>query len=216
MAYHYLLKDRHRLVQQLACNLLPKGYWFYVSGRIPEDKDPELVDAKLVLTYETHFSKSRAYRRRKAGLATVKYLRLGRTFWLISTRGKGPFFEREEFHDARDRPIVVGGYSVSVNRESGKVSVRVQREAFNKLRMLVMENARAPLADWERFFWRFEFQAYAGVRDQVFALLRLLNQCRKSFRLEPIDWRRCVRKKFTPEPVFLPSSPEMEALLRDV
>lgn len=34
-------------VQQLAVSYLGNGYWFYVTGDIPEGKDPRKVDAKL-------------------------------------------------------------------------------------------------------------------------------------------------------------------------
>ena len=44
------------LVQLLACNFLPHGYWFYVTGVVPPAKDPRTVDTKLVEKYRIDLS----------------------------------------------------------------------------------------------------------------------------------------------------------------
>jgi hypothetical protein len=214
VSYSYLVRSPRALVQYLAGNLLPKGYHFYVATWLPEHTDPVLVDAKLTVLYECHLPKEKQYRRRKAGRASVKYVRCGRLCMVLATRGRSPFFEREAFADARERPIHVAGYSLSVNRDTGKVSVRVHREAQRKIRQQFTERAAWSLDWWERAIRDFPFAAYAGVRDQLFAELRHLNACRKNLRLPPIEWRNCVRKKFKVEPVFLDSPPELLDLLR--
>jgi hypothetical protein len=38
-------------VQQVATGYLTHGYYFYVTGHIPDGKDPRAVDAKLVERY---------------------------------------------------------------------------------------------------------------------------------------------------------------------
>ncbi len=40
MEYRYLTTSLEGFVQQLACNILPHGYWFYVRGSIPDGKRP--------------------------------------------------------------------------------------------------------------------------------------------------------------------------------
>lgn len=214
VSFQYLVKSPRHLVQLLACNLLPKGYVFYSVAWIPEGKDPVLVDAKLVLTYQAHASKHLAYRRRKGGHATVRYFRCGRLALLVATAGRSPFFEREAWKDAREAPLHLAGYSVGVNRQSGKVSVRLHREAQRRLKREFTERAAWSLDWWERWMRAFPFLPFAGVRDNQFALLRHLNQCRKDLRLPPLEWREVVRKKFTPEPVFLESPPELLELLK--
>ena len=37
MEHRYETTSPEGFVQLLACNLLPHGYWFYVTGRIPDD-----------------------------------------------------------------------------------------------------------------------------------------------------------------------------------
>ena len=44
-------------VQQLAVGYVTHGYWFYVSGWIPEGKDPLKTDAKLIERYGIDVSK---------------------------------------------------------------------------------------------------------------------------------------------------------------
>lgn len=213
--YRYLIKNKRLLVQYLACNLLPKDYVFYRIFFIPADKDPLLIDAKLILTYETYHSKSTVYRRKKAGIASVKYLRVGSWAMLIATKGKSLFLDREPWLDARENPIVVGGYSLTVNKGTGKVSVRLHREAQNRLKRFILEwSVRRSREWWEAWIRKFPFLPFAGVRDNLFVLIRFLNANRKSFRQLPVDWKRCVRKKFQPEPSLLETPPEILELLR--
>src|SRR5262249_46650764 len=42
-------------IQQLAVAYIARGYWFWLSGRIPERKDPEAVDRTLIDCYEIDF-----------------------------------------------------------------------------------------------------------------------------------------------------------------
>src|SRR5437762_11820051 len=102
-------------IQQLAVSYVGHGYVFYVTGEIPERKDPRGVDEKLVAKYGLASGKTSRARRKAAGLANVQYLRYGRLFVLLSTPGKHPIFdeEREFIRDARKVPIKFGGYSIS-------------------------------------------------------------------------------------------------------
>lgn len=214
MAYTYLVRDPHRLVQYLANNLLKHGYWFYVAMWLPEHKDPVLVDAKLSLLYETFHPKEKVGRRRKAGHAAVKYVRCDRLCLLIATRGRSPFFEREAFQDIRQAPLHVAGYSVGVNRESEKVSVRLHRECQRRLKREFTERAAWDLRWWQRFLRSFPWLSFGGVQDNAHALVRHLNDCRKALRLPPVDFAEHFPRTFTPAPVFLPSPPELLELLR--
>jgi hypothetical protein len=210
----YLVKSKHHLAQYVACNSLPKGYYFYTTAWIPDGKDPLLIDAKLILKYGTWRDKAKAYRLRKAGHATVKYVRLGRLCLLLATRGESPFFQCEAWKDARTEPIKFGGYSIGVT-PTGKVSVRLHREAQKRFqKFLLIWGHKRPREWWEKWIWRFPFLPFAGVRDNLFALIRFLNANRKSFRQPPIDWKECVRKKFTPQVIWAETPREIVELLR--
>ena len=105
-------------VQLLACNLLPHGYWFYVTGRVPADKDPAAVDVKLIGKYGIDRSRAARARRKRAGYANLRYLRHDRFFILLATHGQGAFFEQERasIRDIRKVPLQFAGYSISYRR----------------------------------------------------------------------------------------------------
>ena len=104
-------------VQQLAVGYVTHGYWFYVSGWIPEGKDPLKTDAKLIERYGIDVSKWTRCRGKKAGLANVQYLRHGRFFVLLATHGQHPFFVQEPgFRDIREKPLEFAGYSIGCRR----------------------------------------------------------------------------------------------------
>jgi len=123
-------------IQQLAVAYVARGYWFYVSGWIPFNKDAEAVDCKLIEKYGIDISKWERARRKKAGLANLHYLRHGRNFVLIATHGKHRFFEEEAavIRDIRRVPFRLGGYSVSYRKLTAPVRLpaAVVEEAFLK------------------------------------------------------------------------------------
>jgi len=63
MEYRYEASSATGFVQQLACNYLPHGYWFYVTGRIPIPKDLRDVDQKLLAKYGIAISRPARARR---------------------------------------------------------------------------------------------------------------------------------------------------------
>lgn len=116
--YRWEVSSSRGLVQQLASNILPHGYWFYVTGIVPLNKDPRQVDQKLMWKYGVSISRQQRVRRRQAGLANIHYLRF-RQFWiLLATHGEHAFFREEAalVRDARKVPIMIDGYSLSVKR----------------------------------------------------------------------------------------------------
>ena len=90
-------------IQQLAVSYVARGYFFYVTGRVPEHKDPARVDEKLVARYGVDISKWARARRKQVGGANLQYLRHGRFFVLLATHGEHPFFA-EEGANVRGRP----------------------------------------------------------------------------------------------------------------
>lgn len=209
----YLLKSPRHLVQYIATNLLPKKYVFYSTSWLPDGTDAALVDAKLLLKYDAHLSKEQQYRRSKAGFAKVKYLRCGQLLMLFATKGNSPFFEQENFKKITKEPLHIAGYALKADDQTGKVSVRLHKEAQRQLRREWLDDVKQDARWWESKIREFPFLPFSGVRDGLFALIRDLNESRKLLRKPPIDWKRCVRKKFTPEPVFDETPKEIVQLL---
>lgn len=160
-------------VRRLAVNLIPNGYWFYVAGSIPSDKDPTAVDSKLIELYDLNQSKHVRYRRRLAGQASVAYVRYQQEFILLATHGEHVFFEREagQIHDLRRRPVRFHGYSISYR--NGHASVRIHQEEFARLRSQLIECSITWPAD--RLVQSIEhlpFEPFAPVRQQIRSLVR--------------------------------------------
>jgi hypothetical protein len=192
-------------IQQLACNVLPHGFYFFVQGRVPEGKDPRAVDPKLVEKYGIDLSRSARSRRKRAGFANLHYLRFGREWVLLATHGQSPFFEAEaaNIRDVRKVAIKVGGYSLRVVKggylrkedpdapavEDGKLRVRVQigRERYLDLKAYFLDVAtRLPAEELGRMFFAVPFEPYAPVRVQLFNLLRWVNKARHAAGLERV------------------------------
>ena len=70
-------------VQQIAVSYIANGYFFYATGRVPERKDPTLLDRKFADTYGLDISKWSRSRRKQAGYANVRYIRFERFFVLL-------------------------------------------------------------------------------------------------------------------------------------
>jgi len=153
-------------------------------------------------------------------LANVHYLRYGSHFVLLATKGHHPFFaeEAKRIRDARQCPILIEDYSLSVRRghflkkhdecgqavADGKYRVRVQifRERLRLLKAHFLELALHRRAEaLVQAFWRLPFEPYAPVRRQLLNLLRLVNQLRREAGYEriPTDtlrYRRRIVKPF--------------------
>ena len=188
-------------IQQLAVAYVANGYWFYVHGWIPLNKDPETVDSKLIEKYGIDVSKWERARRKKAGRANLQYLRHGRHFVLIATHGLHPFFDEEavNIRDIRRVPFKLGGYSVS--HRNGHASVRIDQEAYKRLKVYLTDLApRRSVEHMIEEFRMLEFEPYAPIRRQLLNLLRAVNRERKraGFDTVPVDCLRLKRRIYRP------------------
>jgi len=180
-------------IQQLAVAYVAHGYWFYVRGWIPIDKDVEAVDRKLIDRYGIDISKWERARRKRAGLANLHYVRYGRTFVLIATHGQHWFFEAEAkvIRDIRRTPFKLGGYSVSYR--NGHASVRIDGETYGRLKAyfaeLAVRRSTQVVAEELRLL---PFEPYAPVRRQLLNLLRGINRDRQQAGFEALP-PTCLR-----------------------
>ena len=96
MSYRVEAASIPGFVQQLAVGYIQHGYYFHVTGHVPEHKDPKAVDEKLLRRYGIGVSKWAKARRKAAGGCNLQYLRYPRFFVLLATHGEGSFFEEEQ------------------------------------------------------------------------------------------------------------------------
>ena len=188
-------------VQQLAVSYLRHGYWFYVSGWVPTEKDPRAVDEKLVATYDLDITKwARAWRKAQ-GRASVQYLRCDRFFLLLATHGEHLFFERElkQIRDARRAPIKYAGYSVSYR--GTHPHVRIEQGEYLRRKAYLEELARHWSGDIVAGeLAKLPFEPYAPVRGQLLSLWRAVNRVRleRGFELVPKRVLRLERRIVRP------------------
>jgi hypothetical protein len=221
-SYQYNACSAEGFVQQLASNYLPHGFWFYVSGIVPEKKDPALVDQKLIRKYGVDRSRQARARRKQAGFANLHYLRFERYWVLLATHGAHDFFELEarNIRDARKVGIQFNGYSIGVKKggfvrktqpdeppvRDGKYRVRVQIAAkrYREMKAYFLEIAtHRSVEALGSELYNVPFQPYAPVRQQMLNILRLVNRARKEAGYELIPpsvlrYRRRIVKPFYP------------------
>lgn len=200
-------------VQQLAVSYVGHGYWFYVTGRIPDGKDPGAVDTKLIEKYDLAVGKTTRARRKAAGLANAQYIRHGRFFVLLATHGRHKLFEHERsaLRDARDVPIKFGGYSISYR--AGHPHVRIEDLLFRKLKAYFLDVAvHRSRERLEGELSRVNFEPYAPVRSQIHGIIRAVNTRRELAQYEPVSpscvrMRRRILKPFEHQQATLEETP---------
>ncbi len=205
-------------VQQLVSCYLPHGYWFYVSGVVPKNKDPHAIDQKLMGKYGIGVSRTSRARRKAVGIANVHYIRYRRRFLLLATHGFHPFYDEESqgIRDVRRVPIRFEGYSISVaqggflrkrNEASPAIRdtkwrarVQIERELYRGLTAYFEDVAvHRSVGQLARELADLPFEPYAPVRQQLLNLVRRINQRRKAASMELLTFsvlryrRRIVR-----------------------
>lgn len=193
-----VVTSREALVQVIATNLFTAGYRYYVVGRIPDDKDPRAVDAKLKAKYDLGLSRWQRARRKRAGSASVRYLRHGRLFVMVATAGEHRWFEEErgQIRDARKIPLKIAGYSIGLcggatpsGRNRHRVRVTLRRSTYNDLKAYFLDLATHRSAENLRAeLWSLPFEPYSGVRRQLVNIVRAVNRERKRAGFEAIPY----------------------------
>jgi hypothetical protein len=197
-------------IQQLAVGYVARGYFFYVTGSVPQRLSAAEHDRRLIAKFDIAKSKWSRYRRKlRLGpdgrpLANVQYLR-HRDFWvLLATAGHHRFFAehqrsndvqaemQRQYRDVRETPVTYVGYSVAWR---GRASIRISPHAYRDLKAyflhLAVKDSRISL---EREFSRAPFEPYGGVTRQMFAILRAVNRVRRTAGL-PLVPRASIRVK---------------------
>jgi len=214
MQYRAEATSLEGFVQQIACCYLRHGYWFYVTGHIPAHKDARVIDQRLIEKYGIGVSESTRARRKRMGHANLQYLRLGRTFAILATKGQHKFFESEfnSIHDIRHTPLKIGGYSISYRRggrtRSGEKDLRwhshveIDRHRYLELKALLLElSVHRAAENLAHAFYKIPFEPYAPVRRQLLNILRAVNRSRKQsgfsrIPVEVVPLRRRIVRPF--------------------
>lgn len=224
MSYRYIATTPEGLVQQVAVSYLRHGYWWYVTGRIPAMKPPEVIDQKLLFKYEIGITeRQRAYRKQR-GLANMQYIRFGDWFLLLVSDGHHAFRqqEREQIRDCRRHPIHFEGYSLSYrrggvtpkggNEPKWHACVRIEPTTYKELKAYFLKRACHRTAEHlAEDFRKIPYARYAPIRRQLLNIHRAVNRARgqAGFELIPVSALR-LRRLIT-QPFGAPSAvPQQE------
>lgn len=216
MKYNYLAVSENAFVQQLAVAYVNHGYWFYVTGIVPLNKNAVLVDKKLIQKYDIEISRWARARRKRQGLANVHYLRHRMFFVLIATKGKHHFFDQEGpvLKDIRKEPIKYAGYSISYRQgvdRRGHPSVRIHPNQYNMLKDYFLEICLMKSAEQiGREFNRLPFEPYAPVRRQLLNIVRAVNRARLKAGFEPVPIEYLRLKRHVLKPFIESNKSSME------
>lgn len=230
MNYQYEVTSFTGFLQRVATHLLPKGYFFFVQGTLPDGKNPFALDAKLLAKYDVAKSEGARRWRKSQGLGNVQYVRYRNHWILLATHGDHPIREGEgdSLKDVRRCPIRVGDYAVYVKRGNylkrasddeaakpdGKWRVRVliAREPYRELCAYYLSIACHRRVDaLADALFSLPYEPYAPVRKQLLKLLRLINAKRQAAGYSKIPTsclrfkREIVRSFEPPQRCILPS-----------
>jgi len=207
--YRCVASSVEAFIQQLAVSYVRHGYFFYVSGTIPEGKDPEKTDRKIIEQYGIGVSKWARARRKKGGRANLHYVRFGRFYVILASHGVHEFFsaEAKRLKDIRETPVRFQGYSISYRRAWGRgefhPSVRIEREKYLELKSYFEDLAvHRTVEALAREFHALPFEPYAPVRNQLFMILRAVNRRRKAAGFEPVPTSALLLTRM-PRKVFM-------------
>lgn len=211
-------------------NLIGKGYRYYFVGTLKGDKEPHLVDQRMLGDYDADLPKWTRERRRRKGQANFRYLRLENWFIVLATEGKATCFWEEDRHrirDVRNVPIRLHGYSISYRRGGWKdrrlwqhplrrerdmnwhVRVQLDAETYSGLKAYFLNIATHRQGDFiGQEFWQLPLQPYRPVREQLLAILRAVNRARQmaGFQRVPVSvirYKRDVVKAFEGARTFI-------------
>lgn len=182
-------------------NLLNQGYNFFQTGEIGKRVSPSRfseIDRRIVEKYETNISRWERSRRRNAGIATFRYLRLdgGRWWALLATPGRCAVFESEAFRSVHRNAIYCPeGYTVSKRKSPVdhryRVSTAISREEYLRLKAQLISDAKrvrdAGCLE-EEFRRAMQWNAYARIRRQYLNVLRAVNRERHASGLEALPY----------------------------
>ena len=214
MSYRCEAKSRDAFVAQLV-RYVSSGHYFYLTGVIPEQKDPRRIDAKLLGLYDIDRPKWKRQRRYLKKLAGIHYLRHQRFWVIILTKGEHHAIYRDhggKLLDIRRTALKFRGYSIrysySQAEKRERVFVRLDKASYRLLRNQFLELAvRARYASPARCEAELRermlrWQAYAPVREQFVWMIRAVNRLRRRAGYRPISYA-CIPEVVRVKRVFV-------------
>ena len=188
------------------------GHCFYIRCRIPDGKDPIAVDEKIVSLYDVQRSRWQRKRRNLKTTAGIHYLRYGRLFVVMLTKGQHEAFYRDHGSsvlDIRRTALKAFGYSIRLGysevEKRWRVSVRLDKETYRRVKSHMLTICTWPAyrskETMEQQFRGLPYQVYGPVREQLYIIAKTVNRIRGRTGLSPVDYQ-CISNKMRVTKVF--------------
>ena len=182
MRSRYVAERLGSFLGKIAYSYARYGYHWYALREIPDGKDLDAVDEKLLTSYGVTYQHMRRRRRREEGWANVAYVRYKRWFVLMGTTGRHESFTRICRKHLLEEPLYFGGYIVALH--GGEVTVLVSPRRWKRIRELAHRIALHNEAKVFHFFhtWLHGKVApfsFPGVMKQKTTLLAEVNTRRR-------------------------------------
>jgi hypothetical protein len=169
-------------MRRIVFDYVRHGYTRAALFEIPERKagDVARIDRKLREDYRITDCRTTRMRQRRAGIASLVHLRFRRWVLLLATDGVHPQEGRVMWHDLREKPLTIFGYTVAVEHE--EVSVTVARRKWERIERVGAALALDDEANVRRFLrWMGRVVAFnvPGVVRQKQKLTDTINHTRQ-------------------------------------
>ena len=166
------------------------GYVRYAVRHIPDHKELEQVDTKILKAYEVTFHRTTRANRRKKGLGNVIYIRYKRMFILLADEGKHEAFDRIRWLTFSTHPLHFQGYSIGI--KAGKPNIIVEPKRWKAIKKKALAIALHDRKIVVRHFQQISPFTFAGITNQKWKLFLLVNKKRKRAGLAKIKWEEAV------------------------
>ena len=198
--YPCVARNVNAFVRQVV-RYVNSGHYFFVRCLMKDRKNqirPEEVDELMIKKYgiaRKRWQRKRRHLKEKAG---IHYIRFGRLYVLMLSKGKHEAFYRDHGNsklDIRRKSMEVFSYSIkhsySVREKREKVFVRLNdqervRLTQHMLTIGVWDSFRDP-EKLEREFKRLPYDGYDPVHEQLVALAVKVNRARRKRGFAPIE-----------------------------
>lgn len=164
-------------LRRIAIDYARFGYTRYAVRTIPEGKDLDAIDRKLIAIYGVTSCRTTRMRRKHQGKACVQYLRFQHSFILLASYGEHAAFSKICSFDMKDSPLHFRGYSIGF--VGGTVSVRVAKSVWSHVRRELGTVALENRAQVEKAIASLPFYKFPGVVSQMTQLIADINHIRK-------------------------------------
>jgi hypothetical protein len=160
------------------------GYFRYALRTIPQGKDLGAIDRKLIALYGVTSCRTKRLRQRRAGFASIQYVRFGHTFILMATEGEHSEFSKVRSFDVRRAPLHYRSYTVGYKGD--RVSVRISKQVWKKVETYHLTYAIGDKEKIEQKLLSLPYYRFPGVTAQIKKLSSAINQRRKQAGLNLI------------------------------